>query len=105
MKLKKDWVESETGHWANQYIQSLREDRMLEIFQKLFGLHRLGIVVEFYWVPAPTDRIAKRSLNMEHIMDITFAKAEGKAIASNQKQNIRTLAEKVGWAQQGQNIL
>lgn len=60
---------------------------MFDIVQCLSRVQRLGIVAEFSWVPTYVglkgnefaDRMAKRSLNMRHIIDIPFGKGEGKA--------------------------
>ena len=82
-----------------QTMKSNREDLILEIFQCLFRMQRLGIDVTFCWVPAhvglegneTADRMAKRALNMSHTMNITFGKGEGKAII---KKKILQLLQK-----------
>ena len=79
-----------------QYMKSSREDLMLEIYQCIYRLHRIGIAIGFCWVPAhvgiegneTADRMAKKALNMKQITDITFGKGEGKAII---KKNITEL--------------
>ena len=72
---------------------SSRDDLILEIKYLLANIRNLGIIVQFWWVPAHigikgnemADKIAKKALEKEHIdIKVPLGKGEAKSIIKNE---------------------
>lgn len=69
-----------------------RQDIVNEIYETLFRLQMLNIIVSFMWVPAhrgikgneTADSLAKEASKQENIMDILFSKTEIKTIIKSE---------------------